>query len=292
LGTNHSHPDVFWRNAGPFARHRRLVEVIAHRIISLYYNRCDLVSSGSSFLNTVMAGCGVRRRSIITPNIVDTSIFFPQPRPPSALSSAPSRRIVYFGRLSPDKNLPRLIRLVRPVLLEFAPHLALDIIGDGPEREGLAVEARERGLGASVRLVGRLDGAALGQAIAHSEICVNASLTENQSMSLLESLACGVPVVALRAGGVPEIVEDGYNGFVVDDGPAASQEFPARLRRLLIDHDLRQRMAINAHRFARRRTAACLQATLAAYAQTIRAASARLGARASHSGSDSQCWRR
>lgn len=131
---------------------------------------------------------------------------------------------------------------------------------------GALVElARELDLERQVHFLGWLRGEALVERIAVSDVCVAASLTENQPMALLESLACGVPVVALAAAGVPEIIEDGGNGFLVaPDGDP--QVFARRLEQVLADGDLRRRLGARAHESAQAYSrAACLRLTQASY---------------------------
>ncbi len=112
------------------------------------------------------------------------------------------------------------------------------IVGDGPERKRLEREAGELGLSERVHFIGvREDVPAVLKLM---DVLVLSSLSEGSPNVLLEGMAAGVPVVAMRVGGVPEVVEDGVSGLLVDpgDAPALSNA----VLRLLNDADRAREM--------------------------------------------------
>ena len=253
------------------------IATVFRRYVAAYYNQCDVVTCASRYLARDLASGGMTRPVLIVPNALDVERFRPLPpnipHPGPGPGSGSGRRIISFGRLAAEKNLPRLVRLVEPVLRRH-PDARFEIAGDGPMRGALEALVRDLRLERQVRFVGWLRGDDLAARVAASDVCVAASLTENQPMALLESLACGVPVVALAAAGVPEIIENGSNGFLVapDGDPGA---FARQVERVLADGELRGRMAVRARESAQQYShAACLRLTLASYQQ---AAAARAG---------------
>ncbi|HLS46933.1 MAG TPA: N-acetyl-alpha-D-glucosaminyl L-malate synthase BshA [Gemmatimonadales bacterium] len=111
----------------------------------------------------------------------------------------------------------REVKRVRDVVRIFARirhgmPATLLMIGDGPERDDAEREASKLGVEADVRFLGRLDSVA--SLLSASDLFLLPSQTESFGLAALEAMACGVPVVASRAGGLPEVVRDGENGIL------------------------------------------------------------------------------
>jgi N-acetyl-alpha-D-glucosaminyl L-malate synthase BshA len=86
------------------------------------------------------------------------------------------------------------------------------MIGDGPDRDDAEREARDLGVADDVRFLGRIDSVA--SLLRASDLFLLPSQSESFGLAALEAMACGVPVVASRAGGLPEVVSDGVNGIL------------------------------------------------------------------------------
>jgi N-acetyl-alpha-D-glucosaminyl L-malate synthase BshA len=115
----------------------------------------------------------------------------------------------------------------------------LVLIGDGPERTKVETLVRELGLADSVRFLGKqLD---FVEVLQNCDVFLLPSQTESFGLAALEALSCGVPVVASRVGGLPEVVDHEETGLLVEVGDIAAMA--QAVRRLLLDDQLRQRMA-------------------------------------------------
>ena len=135
--------------------------------------------------------------------------------------------IVTVARLSPEKVIANLLHAAERVVKTF-PHLRFEIAGDGPCRAELEQLARDLGLSEHVHFHGEVrDIPAL---LSRARLFVLPSLSEGISLTLLEAMARGLPVVTTNVGGNPEVVEDGTTGFLV---PAANPEVLARAIELL-----------------------------------------------------------
>jgi glycosyltransferase involved in cell wall biosynthesis len=153
------------------------------------------------------------------------------------LGVAPDRKVILIvGRLSLEKDHLTLLEAVRRLDPSLSPHIV--IVGEGPERP--RVEERIRGLNLSgaVTLTGQQNSAEPYYGIA--DVAVLSSRSEGSPNALLEAMAAGVPIVATRVGGVPEMVADNESALLVE--PADVSAMTAAISRLLQDSALAQRL--------------------------------------------------
>ncbi|HSJ53361.1 MAG TPA: glycosyltransferase family 4 protein [Anaerolineae bacterium] len=151
-------------------------------------------------------------------------------------------RLLTVARLAPEvqyKGVDTVIRAL-PQLLVRCPDLGYVVIGDGSDRSRLQSLARHLGVAGAVRFEGFVSEEALQRAYASCSVYVMPSAGEGFGIAFLEAMAHGRPVVAARAGGVPELVQHGINGFLVDHGDVA--QLTATLWRLLDDPGLNRRI--------------------------------------------------
>lgn len=149
--------------------------------------------------------------------------------------------LLYVGRLSAEKEIDR----IRPVL-EAIPNARLALVGDGPHRQAL----EQHFANTPTHFVGYLQGQELASAFASADAFVFPSRTETLGLVLLEAMAAGCPVVAARSGGIPDIVEDGVNGYLFD--PKDEQGAIVATQRLLNNSEERETLRRNARREAER----------------------------------------
>ena len=170
---------------------------------------------------------------------VDTERFRPRRDGESASSDDEQVRFGTVGRLDPVKNLHSLLdafRLAREARPDLVARLSLVIVGDGPGRASLESSARELRLEQCVEFTGTREE--IPELMRGIDVFVLPSLNEGISNTLLEAMASGVPVIAARVGGNPEIVTDGVTGTLYDaDTPGA---LVAQLVRYAEDASLRR----------------------------------------------------
>lgn len=144
---------------------------------------------------------------------------------------------VWLGVMQPVKRVPALVRAAASV-----PGLRLELVGDGPQRADVVAAVASAGSGDRVRFHGFLDDPV--PALRDADLLVLPSAAEACPMALLQAMALGLPVVASRAGGIPEVVRDGVDGLLVDTGD--DDQLAAALRRLTEDPALRRRLGASA----------------------------------------------
>eukprot|EP01025_Chloroclados_australasicus_P050333 TRINITY_DN5776_c0_g1_i4.p2 TRINITY_DN5776_c0_g1~~TRINITY_DN5776_c0_g1_i4.p2 ORF type:complete len:216 (-),score=29.58 TRINITY_DN5776_c0_g1_i4:367-1014(-) len=141
--------------------------------------------------------------------------------------------MVHVGRLGHEKNLKFLKQI-----LERIPNLRLAFVGDGPARQ----ELEEHFQGTKTVFLGMLSGETLSSAYASGDFFAMPSESETLGFVVLEAMASSIPVVAVKAGGIPDIVtKPGVNGFLYERGNV--DEAVEYINNLLSDDGLRQRVA-------------------------------------------------
>ncbi|MDH3208092.1 MAG: glycosyltransferase family 4 protein [Gemmatimonadota bacterium] len=151
-------------------------------------------------------------------NGVDTAFFH---RTDPALPNAPNgrARLVAPRRLFEKNGIEFLIRAV-PLILEEAD-VEVVLIGDGPEREALEKLARQLGVAERVNFLGSRAHGDMPGLLSSADLAVFPSLMEATSVAALESMACELPVVASRVGGLPEIIDDEVGALCDPAAPEA-----------------------------------------------------------------------
>jgi glycosyltransferase involved in cell wall biosynthesis len=132
------------------------------------------------------------------------------------------------GNLRPVKNQTLLLQAAQQVCARYS-NVRVVIIGDGPLREQLIRTAEELGIHKQVRLLGARSE--IPELLNALDIFVLPSLSEGLPMSVLEAMACGLPVVATRVGGITEVVVHGHTGLLVPS--QAVQQLAAALETLV-----------------------------------------------------------
>ncbi|MBE3576272.1 MAG: glycosyltransferase [Limnochordales bacterium] len=146
--------------------------------------------------------------------------------------------IVCVANFAPWKNHRLLIESFCQVRCSVRAHLLL--IGDGPMRGAIEERVRQLGLEGCVHFLGKRQD--VGAMLTSADVFALGSTSEAFSLSIVEAMAAGLPVVATRVGGIPEVVEDGETGFLVDD----KFEMAERLIALARNTSLRYQMGLAA----------------------------------------------
>lgn len=187
-----------------------------------YANMCDHVIAPSESLADILRRRGVTAPISVIPTGVNTREFMRgnSEHGREMLGVAPEAFLIgHVSRLASEKNPDFLMRAI-VIALNIIPKSEAVIIGDGPARAAMENYAKEHGLAARIHFTGTLKGRELVNAYHAMDVFAFASLTETQGMVLTEAMAASVPVVALDASGVREVVNDGENGRLVPNADA------------------------------------------------------------------------
>ena len=169
---------------------------------------------------------GIKREIRVIPNFLDCSVYTRQPgaviRQPWRPQTPGEPIVMHVSNFRPVKRIDCVIEVFHRMRKQL-PSSRLVLIGDGPERGAAERRAADLGLAGRVDFVGEQQD--LVPWLSAADLLLLPSAQESFGLAALEAMACEVPVVASRVGGLPEIIEDGVTGFLCDkddvDGMAA-----------------------------------------------------------------------
>lgn len=228
IGTDHTHPADYLHYAKldfpPFP-------YLVRKFSAWYYNRCAFVITPGKDVLEELKAYGLHRPSCIISNPLATDLFRPLERRDELKKkfNIGKRAILVLGRIAKEKNLDFAL----DTFAKVEQTAELVFVGDGPYRAELTAHVRTRSLASRVRFLGVLRGETLVKAINACDVYLITSAFETQSLSTLQALACGLPVVAANSGGPAELVQDSVTGYLVSPTDAAT--FAQRLSELLHD---------------------------------------------------------
>src|SRR5215208_6471493 len=152
-------------------------------------------------------------------------------------------RVLFVGRLAPQKGVSTLVEAAG---LLKDPSAQVLLVGDGPERKALERDADRLGVGDRLHFVGFLAHERLPAVLSYADLLVLPSLYEELGTVLLEAMWAGLPIVASRTGGIPDVIEDGVNGMLVP--PGEPEALARAIDRLLADRDLARQLSEGAQK--------------------------------------------
>ena len=172
------------------------------------YNRCDLLMVPSLEFKRVLKSKGITTRMKVVPMGIDTRSFKPAKSRRNAKRNVgidPNKTIIgYVGRIGKEKDLPTLHEAFMILKKKF-PEIILMIVGEGSRKE------EQRLYGEDIMKLGRIDNVI--PYLQAMDVYVLPSLTETSSLSTMEAMACGLPVVTTKAGSLAKYIKSGVNGY-------------------------------------------------------------------------------
>jgi len=224
----------------------RFISMIKKYVAKYALIKADLVTTDSIFSVRAAVGFGVDEKKVkLISHGVDLKVFRPVEKRKEFkkdLHLPDSHQVVISSRnLEPIYDVGTLIRAV-PYVIYKCPNTCFLIVGDGTLRHQLEELACKLGVNEYVRFVGAISNEEMPKFLALSDIYVSTSLSDTRSVSLLEAMACGLPVVVTDLEGNRECVEDGVNGFLFPKGDF--RMLTEKIVYLLGDKDIRRKFGV------------------------------------------------
>jgi N-acetyl-alpha-D-glucosaminyl L-malate synthase BshA len=189
-----------------------------HAIAKFSIERSDALTAVSEYLRRETfnafgcAGCAVE----VIHNFIDPEVYDRHKYPSTIRDQVQAGRkvLMHISNFRPVKRVRDVVRIFAHVARAMPSVLVM--VGDGPERVTAEKEAEMLGVADQAMFLGRID--AIAPLLAGADLFLLPTERESFGLSALEALACGVPVIGARAGGLPEVVRDGVTGFLRDVG--------------------------------------------------------------------------
>jgi len=228
-----------------------LAKEVTIKYSSHFCNNCDHLIAPSSEIKAIIKSFKVKTPISVIPSGVPLEKYqggdagwlrrhYPIPQE--------NRILLFVGRLTQEKNIPFLIQSFKEVKAHI-PKTTLVIIAQGPMEEELKelVTSLDLSLNQDVIFTGALPFESLVNAYYSADLFVFSSLTETQGLVLIEAMAAGLPVAAVRASGVQEMVEHGVDGLLTANDTTA---LATAVCRILNDKRLYRSLQVNARKKA------------------------------------------
>lgn len=211
------------------------------QLIKFSLNNCNKAIAVSSDLAEKMRYLGVDQdKIIILRNAVDTDKFKPTHIKTVRKNYDIKNNILilFVGYLDTFKGIFELIDAFYEVNTKNKNSMLM-IIGEGPKEDELKKRVSNLGLVKSVIFTGKVPPMNIHEYYQSADIFVLPSHTEGIPLSILEAMSCGLPIISSCVGGIPEVVEDGKNGFLVS--PKDKMQLTVKLETLIDDPNLRKK---------------------------------------------------
>lgn len=204
------------------------------------FNQADKIICLTNNQKNLMKNIGISDEKIIViPNSVDISKFSFKPY------NENSKKLIFVGRLSPEKRIDVLLKAVQIVVKDIQD-ITLIIVGDGPLKDELIKLTKDLSINNHVIFVGRVLPEKIPNYLYESDIFIISSNFEGCPNSLLEAMATGIPVIGTNVGGIPDIIDDGINGYLIENGDY--QQLAEKIKYIFENPSLRVEMGKSARK--------------------------------------------
>ncbi|RBP20519.1 glycosyltransferase involved in cell wall biosynthesis [Marinobacter pelagius] len=226
--------------------------LISHALIKHFANKCDGVIVPTYSTEEYLRMIGVKTPTFVQPTGIEYQKFQDVNRADvdklrQELGITDEKIFVSVSRLSNEKNIDFMIEAIDALRQQTDVPFRFLMIGDGHQRDRLQKKIESLGLQQHFTLVGAVPPDEMALWYHLGDAFLFASKSETQGMVILEAMAAGLPVVAVRSSGIDDVVRHGFNGFKT---PEKQDQWVEMVKELLEDDDLRGTLSNNALEFA------------------------------------------
>lgn len=222
---------------------RWIQEKVIPGYIRWFADQCDLVLAPSAGMRQVLRGYGMKSASAVFPTGLEDRFFESDDTRAAEIrreyGKGKKHLLVTVSRLEREKNYGFLLRGIADVRRKLGDDFHVLIVGEGSQKGELKVRASLLGIQDIVTFVGNVPNDEVKHYLNAADLFLFASTSETQGIVLAEAFAAGTPVVAVRAVGTDDIIEDGVNGFLTEE---KEELWAGRVAEVLSDEERLEKM--------------------------------------------------
>lgn len=227
--------------------------IVSHKMIKRFAQKCDAIISPTYTAKEYLKNIGVSRKKYVIPTGINREAYEKVTERSiedirNQYRSSNEILTCTVTRLSKEKNIYFLLNGIKKIKEEAELNFKHLIIGDGGEFKAIEQYIVENDLEEYITLVGKIDPEEIIKYYIASDLFLFSSLSETQGMVIVEAMAGGCPVVALRASGIEDLIENKSNGFKTKND---LEKWTEKVILLMKDKALREQLGKNAKEFSK-----------------------------------------
>lgn len=233
-----------------FVKSKRVGKKMVSWLARILLGKVDVIVTPTRKVSDALKGYGLNRPMVSIPTGIDLSRFT------GSMESAErdglraglgfgkeDKVLVFVGRVGKEKNIDFVVSQLKG-LMERDRTLRMAVVGDGPHKKELEELVKNLGLAGQVVFTGAVKPEQVHRYYKAADVFVNASESETQGLTYIEALASGIPAVCKMDECLKGVIEDGYNGYLFEDG----QELAECVKRIFADRAAYDRLSENAQK--------------------------------------------
>lgn len=219
------------------------------RIVFSLADKVDIITTPSQSMKELISHYGIKKEIVVIPNAINVDIFRDKnieqvERLKRALNLSKEEIVIlYVGRVSIEKDIDKIIKALAIVRDKDITNFQFIVVGEGTSLEQMKNLSDSLNLTDKVKFTGAISRELIRYYYQIADIFAFSSTSETFGIVIIEALASGLPVLAIKAPGAVDIITDGFNGILSDND---IPNFAEHLSVLIQDKGLRQRLSENA----------------------------------------------
>jgi glycosyltransferase involved in cell wall biosynthesis len=219
------------------------------RIIFNLADKVDVITTPSQSMKEMISNYRIKKEIVVIPNAIDINIFRKKNEQKVELLKKELQLtqgdivILYVGRVSLEKNIDKIIKALAIIRDKKIDNFQFIVVGEGTAVKQLKNLADSLKLTERIKFVGAINREMVIDYYQIADVFAFSSTSETFGMVIIEALASGLPVLAVKAPGAVDIIRNGFNGILVEDDIS---QFAEQLRNLIQNKELRQKLSLNA----------------------------------------------